>query len=764
MISDHCFVTTKLGFPRPDLTVRSVSHRNIKGMDLPAFKSDLEVVTRELLSIDDIEVLAVQYNQRLLACLDRHAPLVEKTVIARPKVSWYTKSLKEMKISRRKAERTYRSSKLDSDEVLFKRAKNRYCNALNRAHREHYENAISDASGNQKKLFSIIQELVSVHRNNPLPDCESLQELANRFGDFFVSKIDNIRSAIDSEPCNFQCPVGTEPPVTSFSTFKPLSEDDVKKLVLKSKSAYCDLDPIPTPLLKECIHVILPLLTRMINLSLQTGIFPMEWKLALVIPLIKKFGLELILPSYRPVSNLPFVSKLAERAVISQENPHIQANCPLPTCASAYRDGHSTESALLKVQADILRNMEQQKVTILVLIDLSAAFDTIDHDILSGRLESNFGITGTALNWHKSYLETRKQCVVLENSVRSTESVLRYGVPQGSCLGPILFTQYASTLFDVIYKHIDDAHGFADDHQLYLAFSPNSSSLQYSALRCMETCLSDVKEWMLANKLKMNDSKTEFIIIGSRQQLDKIQFDSIKVGNAVVKAVESVRDLGAFFDSTMSMECHIDSKCSVAFRQLYSLRRIRKYLTRQATETLIHSFIFSHLDYCNGLLCDLPQYQIAKLQRIQNMAARLVFKLPKFTHVTPLMVELHWLPVVYRIKFKLCLYVFKGIHGTAPKYICDMFTIHSSQYSIRRNSVIEDIQFHNGNIVEPIQQSSVFYLTVPKTNRVTFERRSLAVAGPKLWNNLPIHLRCIDSLDVFKKQLKTHFFKLAHKL
>ncbi len=121
---------------------------------------------------------------------------------------------------------------------------------------------------------------------------------------------------------------------------------------------------------------------------------------------------------------------------------------------------------------------------------------------------------------------------------------------QGSCLGPILFTEYASTLFDIIHRHLEDAHGYADDHQLYLSFSPNTAMLQQSAVDCTEDCLSDVKQWMLANKLKMNDAKTEFIIIGSRQQLDKVDFNSIKVGNAVVKAVDSVRDLGAYIDCT----------------------------------------------------------------------------------------------------------------------------------------------------------------------------------------------------------------------
>ncbi len=764
MLSDHFFVTTKLGFPRPDLTVKSITYRNTKGIDIPSFKTDLAEVCHELLSIDDVEVLASEYNQKLTKCLDLHAPVQSKTLTVRPKVPWYNSALKDLKRSRRKAERKWRRSMSDTDLDLYKQVKNHYSNMLNSAHRDYYEQAILDATGNQKKLFSIIQELASVNKISSLPDHDSLQELADRFGDFFMSKIDNIRKEIDAQPCSAQFPHSTEPPDVTFSSFTPLSEQDVRELVFKSKPTSCNLDPIPTPILKECIEIVLPVLTKMINLSLQNGIFPNEWKLALIIPLLKKFGLELLEQNFRPVSNLSFVSKLVERAAISQETPHIQRNCPLPDNSSAYREGHSTESALLKVQADILRNMEQQKVTMLVLIDLSAAFDTIDHDILFDCLQTKYGITGTALAWHKSYLRARKQCVILNNTVRSSESQLRFGVPQGSCLGPILFAEYASTLFDIIYKHINGAHGYADDHQLYLAFSPNSTSLQQDAIKCMETCLCDVKQWMLANKLKMNDSKTEFIIIGSRQQLDKIQFDSIRVGDSVVKAVESVRDLGAYFDSTMSMEPHIDAKCSAAFRQLYSIRRIRRFLTREATETLIHAFIFSHLDYCNGLLYDIPDYQMAKLQRIQNMAARLVFKLPKFSHVTPLMVDLHWLPVCYRVKFKLLLYVFKGIHGSAPKYICDMFSVYASHYSFRRNSVIQDIKYHNGDISEPIQQNQVFYLKVPKTKRITFEQRSLAVAGPTLWNNLPIHLRSITELDVFKSQLKTHLFRLAYSV
>ncbi len=189
-----------------------------------------------------------------------------------------------------------------------------------------------------------------------------------------------------------------------------------------------------------------------------------------MIPLIKKYGLELIFNSYRPVSNLPFVGKLTEKAVIKQDTAHMNTNCPLPDCSSSYREGHSTETALVKVHSDILCNVEKQLVMLLVLIDLSAAFDTVDHGTALNVLHSKFGISGLALKWHQSYLSGRKQCV---NScgVRSKVANLAFGVPQGSCLRPVMFTQYASTLFDVIHQHIDHVHGYADDHQLYLSFS-----------------------------------------------------------------------------------------------------------------------------------------------------------------------------------------------------------------------------------------------------------------------------------------------------
>ena len=237
-----------------------------------------------------------------------------------------------------------------------------------------------------------------------------------------------------------------------------LQEAEVRKLIKRAPNKQCASDPIPTWLLKKCIDSLSPALTVMINMSLQLGHFPEEWKNALVTPLLKKPGLDLVFSNFRPVSNLPFVSKLVERASVDQLTQHIQENHPLPTHQSAYRPCHSTETALVKVQSDMLLNMDKQEVTLLVMLDLSAAFDTIDHDIMLETLELEAGINGTALCWFASYLNGRTQQILVSEAI-SDKFNLKSGVPQGSCLGPILFTIYAASLFKIIQKHLPYAHG-----------------------------------------------------------------------------------------------------------------------------------------------------------------------------------------------------------------------------------------------------------------------------------------------------------------
>ena len=500
-----------------------------------------------------------------------------------------------------------RKSNLPSDTSAYKRACYDYCATLKKAKKDHYANLIQECAGDSRKLFQVVNSLCKERSENLLPPHANPQQLADDFGEYFCRKIALIKKDISSsvEPSDFAIPS----PVVKFACFAPVFDEEVRDIIMSASKATCQLDPIPTRLVKNCAYELAPVIARMINTSLDSGCVPENWKLALIVPLLKKLGLELVFNSFRPVSNLPFVSKVAEKAVISQLLGHCNENAPLPTNQSSYRQYHSTETALLKVHNDILMNMDNQQVTLLVLLDLSAAFDTIDHSIMSHILENDFGVTDKALCWLKSFLTDRKQRVIIDNQ-QSRDFDLSSGVPQGSCLGPILFIMYASRLFHVIKKHLPDVQGYADDTQLYMSFRPGSSACQDEAVRAMEVCIADIRGWMASHQLMLNDSKTKFVIIGSRQQLTKVNIDGIQVGATEIKPVKSVRSLGAWFDTTMSMNVHIGKVCSKAFHSLYNIRQIRKFLSDDSTKILIHAFVTSHLDYFNSLLYGIPQYQI----------------------------------------------------------------------------------------------------------------------------------------------------------
>ena len=224
----------------------------------------------------------------------------------------------------------------------------------------------------------------------------------------------------------------------------------------------------------DSLDVLLPVITNKVNASLSTGYLPDNWKETIINPLFKKGAIDFAFKNLRPVSNLQFVSMITERAVFDQVYAHVMNNELFPELQSAYRKSNSTETALVKIVNDILLDLNRQHVSLLVLLDLSAAFGTVDHTILLRRLETLFGVTGDALKWIASYLSTRSQRVTI-NGVLSNRFDLSFGVPQGSCLGPLLFSAYASKLFQVIKNHLPNAYAYADDTQLYLSFKPDSS-------------------------------------------------------------------------------------------------------------------------------------------------------------------------------------------------------------------------------------------------------------------------------------------------
>lgn len=279
----------------------------------------------------------------------------------------------------------------------------------------------------------------------------------------------------------------------------------------------------------------------------------------------------------------------------------------------------------MRVCNDILLDMNKQHVVLLVFLDLSAAFDTVDHDVLLNRLEHRFGILDRALSWVRCYLTNRTQCIVIGNG-KSSRFDLNCGVPQGSCLGPLLFSIYTSELFTIIKQHLPSVRCYADDTQMYLAFKPDDSTAQNNAMAAMEECLHEIRQWMIRDRLLINDDKTELALIGTNAQLRKVSISTLRIGDAEVHpSIYPIRNLGVWIDNTFSMKPHVINTCKSAFFHLHNIRRIGKYLSRDSTEKLIHAFVSNRLDYCNGHLYGLPKKLISKLQRVQNTAARIVY-------------------------------------------------------------------------------------------------------------------------------------------
>ncbi|CAB4024165.1 Hypothetical predicted protein, partial [Paramuricea clavata] len=270
-----------------------------------------------------------------------------------------------------------------------------------------------------------------------------------------------------------------------------------------SKPKSCQLDPIPTWLLKSCIDVLLPTITTIINASLEQGVFPTKWKESLLRPLIKKMSLDRDeFNNFRPISNLAFLSKTLEKIVASQLDTYLTNHQLYAKIQSAYRIHHSTETALLRVVNDVMRGIDDQQECVLVLLDLSPAFDTIDHDILLDRLCNRYDLSGVVLDWLKSYLCDRPQ--------RPRASC---GFPQGSVLGQLLFSLYIAPLEDVIMSHGIDAMMYADDSQLHIFLNRNNRII---ATEKLEACIDDVMNWIVCNMLMGNPSKTEVIHFYSR--------------------------------------------------------------------------------------------------------------------------------------------------------------------------------------------------------------------------------------------------------
>ena len=341
----------------------------------------------------------------------------------------------------------------------------------------------------------------------------------------------------------------------------------------------------------------------------------------------------------------------------------------LPSHQSAYKKHNSTETALLKVCSDIISHLDMGDCALLAFLDLSAAFDTVDKRILFEWLSRSFGIEDIALRWFQSYLTNRTE-YVLFNGNKSSIRVVQFGVPQESVLGPLLFVLYTSDLEKIAENHNLDAHFYADDSQLYIFRKPQFAD---SAQTRLIACLDDFAQWMSANRLKLNPDKTEFMRCATARRLPQLTNEVVTFGNSTISPATTVRNLGVVVDQKFSFQTHVNKTVSSCFYQLRRLKSSVKALPFETAKTLVNSFVISRIDYCNSLLAGTPQCLLSRLQRVMNKAARMLCRCSRGDHISRIIKErLHWLRIPQRIQFKLCLLVYKSLHGKAPVYLSNL--------------------------------------------------------------------------------------------
>ena len=486
----------------------------------------------------------------------------------------------------------------------------------------------------------------------------------------------------------------------------------------------------------------MPIITNIVNVSMCTGNFPSTLKNAIVTPILKKPSLDPnVLKNYRPISNIQFISKVIENIVATRYKDYLSSNKLSEPLQSAYRQGHSTETALLKVKNDFMHELDEGRVVLLVMLDLTAAFDTIDHATLIHRLRT-MGVSGPPLDWFQSYMSNRHSRVNIDDTFSAAVS-LDCGLAQGSVMGPLSFTIYTLPLGMIIRKHNLSYHIYADDTQLYTAFNPKHPQDQIDAINRLQNCILDIQRWMTHAKLKLNMEKTEFFVVGSPHNLKSISTLSLKVSTTTVKSINKVRNLGIIFDSTMSMSDHVNGLCRTLNYQLRNISRIRRYLSEENCHHVVRALVSSRLDYGNSLLAGITEAQLKKIQRIQNKAARLIFGISRRDHISPYITHLHWLPVKQRVNFKILVLIYQCINNSAPIYLSElisMYNTHSNKRNLRSSKDITK-------------------LIIPKTKRSAGDC-GFSVYGPRLWNSLPTSIRLAPSLQIFKRHLKTHLFEL----
>ena len=486
-------------------------------------------------------------------------------------------------------------------------------------------------------------------------------------------------------------------------------------------------DPLPSKLMISAMDVVLPVLIKLVNQSLSEGSMDgVNW--SVLDPLLKKPGLDYdAKKNYRPVNNLLYFSKLTERVVSNRLDEHMDVNALHEPTQFAYKQHHNTETLMLSVTDEALRGFDNNMATIVIFLDLSAAFDTIDIDKILQILEDEIGIGGVALQWFKSFLTGRTQRVKI-SGMYSESCDVPFGAPQGSVLGPKLFNINVRSQPIVFKQCCFNSSSFADDSNGRRSFA---ISFQFEVISNeVPKCIDKIVQWSNEHFMKINPEKTELLLFRPISLNSEVVINGVLLGDQCIRFSKFVKNVGVWLDENLTLDKHVNSVVSHCHKILRDIGHVKKYMQRTHLEQLIHAVI-CRLDYCNCLFVNIGKDNLFKLQKLQNTAARIILGRRRRESASAALKELHWLNIDARITFKILLLVHKVVRGK-----CNLKLTYKT---------------FNGRPEDELK------LETPTFN-TKYGTRLFEYNGSRLWNALPLNLRKEEDTEVYKKLLKTLLF------
>lgn len=741
-LSDHSLVAVDLNLRHARPNTRQLKYRNIKAVDPAEFARLLGLEKICTCPPVDTDAFADELDASVTRVLNVLAPIRSRSVrIGKRSAKWLSLRAVDAKRRRRRLERRWRRTHAEADRVAYRVCCREANLEINRSREAFFHERLTTAGTDQKARWRVVRELLHTDDRREEPTSEQAQRLCADFSSFFSGKLhrvaDEVAARLSTAP-PISNPPPSQPSLVQMFSLHYVDTEEVARLIRSAPPKTSPLDCMPTSLLKATVDVLAPLLAQLANLSFTSGVFPSRYKLGHVTPLLKKPSLSKDDPAnYRPITNLCTFSKILERLALRRLQPHVLASGNYSKYQSAYRAGYSTETALLKIANDIRMAAGEGRCTALLALDISAAFDAVNHSILCQRLQHTFGINGSVLDWLGSFVSGRSQYVAAGGE-RSDTAPCESGVPQGSVLGPLLFSLYVAPVSDIAAAHHVSIHQYADDIQTYIAFQPRC----LDSLSQLINCTDDITHWFLENGLLLNPSKTEAVVFGTASRLRSTDITGgVTVAGSSLQFSDTVKLLGVELDQALSMDRHVSSVVSSCNFHIRALRHIRPRLTLDAAKCVAVSIIGARLDYCNSLLHGTSQRNLDRLQRVQNSLARVVTQAPPRSSATELRRQLHWLPIRQRVHFKLGTITFRAIHTGTPTYLASELHRHQPPRALRSGTTT--------TLHRPHATSD-------------FHQDSFAVSAPATWNNLPAAIRDSSSLDTFKTALKTHLFNSVY--